>query len=135
MRRENESCKRILNYIKENPTLEPTKKRLLISYATQLYLNNVENIEESSIQDIFSDLRVLNDSLEHSENTTIVAKRLSEELKVFEMLTAFLENRENDLSDISFELDKLYLRSDLKVRKKSTLSYDLVKKKENGRIK
>ena len=135
MSKENESCKRILNYIKSNPNLDSTKKRLLISYAAQLYINNVENVEVAELKNIFEDLQRLNESFEKSDNTSIIAKRLNEELKLYEMLSAFLQNNESDLSEISYELDQLYLRSDLRVRQKSTLSYDLDREKGNGRTK
>ena len=135
MSKENESCKRILNYIKSNPNLDSTKKRLLISYAAQLYINKVENVEVAELKNIFEDLQRVNESFEKSDNTSIIAKRLNEELKLYEMLSAFLQNNESDLSQISYELDQLYLRSDLRVRQKSTLSYDLDREKGNGRAK
>lgn len=135
MAKENESCKRILAYIENNPTLDSSEKRILLSYVSQLYVNDMENVEKLDLEDIFNDIKELNKSLETSDSTSLVARRLNEELKLYEMLRKFMQGEEQDLSKISYELDQLYLRSNLKVRKKSDLSYYLTKRKENGRVK
>ena len=125
----NQSYNRIREFIRENPDLNEKRKRMLIHYATQLYTNNVENVEVVNSEDILDDLRVSNEYLSQGENTTVVAKRLQEELNIFAMLQEHYKNGTDNLDEISAALDKLFLETDLGIREKSNLSYSLIKER------
>ena len=125
----NESYNRILEYILNNPNIEEDERRTLISYATILKSSNVENIETENIETILADLKRLNESLKSSNDTSLVAKRIEEELEIFEMINNHYKLGEQNLELISYMLDKLYMDTDLKVRKGSSLSYNLINKK------
>lgn len=126
----NQSYNRIRKFIAENPNLSAKRKRMLIHYATQLYTHNIENVETVNSEDILNDLRILNEYLSQSENTTIVARRLQEELEIFTMLQEHYKKGTDNLDEISEALDKLFLETDLGIREKSNLSYSLIKEKD-----
>lgn len=126
----NQSYNRIRKFIAENPNLSAKRKRMLIHYATQLYTHNIENVETVNREDILDDLRILNEYLSQSENTTIVARRLQEELEIFTMLQEHYKKGTDNLDEISEALDKLFLETDLGIREKSNLSYSLIKEKD-----
>lgn len=131
MEKNNVSYKKIIDYIKNNKNIPEEKRRMLINYATQLNLNNIENKQEEKIEDLFSDLEVLTDYLKNCDETSIVAERLKKELKIFEMINVYYKEKNDDFSDISFELDGLYLDTELKIRRNSSLAYNLDKEKRN----
>lgn len=131
MEKNNVSYKKIIDYIKNNKNMSEEKRRMLINYATQLNLNNIENKQEEKIEDLFNDLEVLTDYLKNCNETSIVAERLKKELKIFEMINVYYKEKNDDFSDISFELDGLYLDTELKIRRNSSLAYNLDKEKRN----
>lgn len=127
----NQSYNRIVEYIQNNPMLNPIDKRNLMIYATQLYINGIENKENETIEDILEDLKKLNVKLKTSANTSIVSERLAREIQIVEQIGQYYKNGTN-LEKISYELDKLYLESDMSVRKNSSLSYNLRKKEKQN---
>lgn len=131
----NESYNRIIEYIKSSPNIEEETKRILFSYATQLYIHNVENKETESLDEMLNDIKRLNEVLKVSNDTTIVAKRLEDEINIFEMIRCHYQTGENNIEKISFELDRLYLETDLGLRQNSSLSYNLKKNNTERRTK
>lgn len=125
----NQSYDRIIEYVQNNPMLNPADKRNLIMYATQLYINGIENKENETAEDILRDLATLNRKLKTSANTSIVSKRLEREMEIIEQIGEYYKSGKN-LEKISYELDKLYLESDMSIRKSSSLSYNLKKKEK-----
>lgn len=128
----NESYNRIIEYIKENPELDSERRRILVQYASQLLINNIENIEDESMEAILSSIKLLNTTLRNGESTSIVARRLEEEIKLFELIGEYYEFGIDNKDEIIFQLDKLYLDSDMGVRKNSSFSYSLINKKGKG---
>lgn len=125
----NSSYNRIIIFLKENPNINTEEKRILISYATQLLKSNIENQQTENISDMLCDLRYVNNILKLQNQTTLNFERFQKLVDIFQMITDFYNSKEINLEEISYQLDKLYIDMDLKVRKNSCLSYNL----ENNR--
>lgn len=125
----NLSYNRIIEYINDNPNLDKKKKRILISYATQLNKYNIENKENENIKEILEDIKKLNIHLKTQSNTSLALERFERVLNIFEKLLDVQELNDDELKAISYELDKLYMEMDLKIRKNSSLSYNFEKNK------
>ena len=125
----NSSYNRIIIFLKENPNINTEEKRILISYATQLLKSNIENQQTENISDMLCDLRYVNNILKLQKQTTLNFERFQKLVDIFQMITDFYNSKEINLEEISYQLDKLYIDMDLKVRKNSCLSYNL----ENNR--
>ena len=78
----NQSYNRIVEYIQNNPMLNPVDRRNLMIYATQLYINGIENKEGETVEDILEDLKKLNIKLRTGANTSVVSKRLEREMEI-----------------------------------------------------
>lgn len=123
----NKSYNRIIDYLNLNKDISYEDKKLLVSYATQLVEKNLENKKDEKIDDIIKDVYVLDEYLSSSDTTSLVMERRIQEKKIIEMIIKYLQTKEIDIEDISYELDKLYIKTDLKVRENSSLSYNLEK--------
>ena len=127
---DNSSYNRIILFLKQNPHIDKEEKRMLISYATQLLKDGVENYQTEDISDILCDLQYVNEILKLQNETTVSFKRIQKIVDIFLMITDFYNSKEISLEEISYQLDKLYFDMDLQVRKKSGLSYNL----ENNKV-
>lgn len=125
----NLSYNRIIEYINNNSDLEKNKKRFLISYATQLNEYDIENKETENVKDLLQDIKYLNFYLKIQKTTPISLERFEKLLNIFERLLNISNLDDYDIKEISYELDKLHMDMDLKVRKNSSLSYNFDKHK------
>jgi len=108
----------IIDYIKNNKTnLNIEELKFLLNYAAILKENNLENIMNADIGLIIGDLKKLHKNISDGQLTSISFQRLETELKLFD---AILKNE--NLDDISYELDKLYIECDMGVRENSVLA-------------
>ena len=130
----NESSRRIIEYLKNNEGLTLKERRNLLHYATQLCIYNIENIEKVNLKDYLNDLRFLYNYLSTSDINSITKDRITRLYHFIKLYEAF-ENEKNIeipndiLNELSYELDLLYLDSNLPPRKNSSLSYNLKSKK------
>lgn len=129
-----ESYNRIMDCLIKNENISEKEKMFLVKYATKLYANSVENVEKENIGDILSDLKVLNDNLKECNNTSISQKRIGDILELLNKITDYY-NGNIMIDEISYKLDELYLKLDLPVRKKSSMSYNLEKINRTGKYK
>lgn len=120
----NQSYNRIMNFLKNNPQLNDEEKRYLIHYATELYKNNVENLENETLQDIFTSLKIYSNQLKECADTSITRNRITEIINILEQISKPNIDKKT-LNEISYKLDKLYLETDLPLRENSSLSYNL----------
>lgn len=122
--KENISYARILKYINEHPNMPINKKKFLLAYAFKLKINNIENIENESINDIKQALNVLEKEMHEFEKTSIAQKRK-------ELIQSIAKDLEKDclthteINKISLKIDMLYMLLDLPLRKNSGLAYHL----------
>lgn len=129
----NESYNRIMKFLSEEE-VSAERRRYLIHYATKLYKQNLENVEKENIKDIFNDFNTLNNTIKICNDTSINKKRISEMFEILEKINSYLENPKLEIIvEISDKLDKLYLDSDMPLRKNSSLSYNLCLSKRKGR--
>ncbi len=125
---ENKTYKFIKEYINKNKDiLTDLDIKILSKYAYEVCKQNIENVNKINKKDIIDDLNYLNNKIKDTDNTSILKDRLTREV---EILNKIYNNE--DIDDISFELDKLFLSSDLPVREKSNLIYKL---KKDGKVK
>lgn len=117
----NKTYNYIKEYINENKEiLDKNDLKLLSKYAYEIKEKNIENVNVINIKDIIKDLNNLNNNIKNTDNTSILKNRLLNEVSILDDLY-----NGADLNDVSYELDKLYLLSDLPVREKSSLIYKL----------
>lgn len=128
----NQSYNRIIQYLEQTVDIDESEKRYLFYYATQLYKNNIENIENENINDIYASLREFVENIEFMNDTTITKRRINEVLDILQEIS-FHDISNATIREISYRLDKLYSNADLPMRKNSSLSYNLLK--SNGRKK
>ena len=129
----NESYNRIMEYIKSEQNISSEKQRQLVKYATLLYVNDVENVEQESINDIAQSLKCIALELQKGTDTKITSNRLKKTAILISLLCDCMDSETLNLSEISYEVDKLYLDLNLPIRKTSSLSYNLSKNKRKGR--
>lgn len=132
----NKSYNRIMKHVLNDPNINSQEKRILVKYATQLYKNDIENIEAESVYDIIKALKCITEELKKGTDTNIFADRLKKITLIFSSLCDVMDSKKSDLSSISYEVDKMYLDLDIKIRKTSSLSYNLnnlMKTKNKGR--
>ena len=72
----NKSYNRIMDYIKNEENINEEKKRLLVKYATLLYVNNIENVEFESINDIAKSIKCITVELQKGIDNQITTNRL-----------------------------------------------------------
>ena len=123
----NNSYNRIIEYLKDNENIIDSEKRYLFYYATELYKNGVENIENENIDIIIDDLKILNSHLRNSHDTNLTHERINEVLDIMDKISNYYKTKD-DIADISYSLDKLYSKLDLPIRKSSSLSFNLESK-------
>ena len=132
----NESYNRIIEYLYKNNNIEEDDRIYLIHYATQLYKNKLENSKEETLNDIYDSLKYYlnyyNTNLTQINETSITIERINSVITILEKICSKNITQE-DINVISFQIDKLYYESDLPIRKKSSLSYNLssIKKRNN----
>ena len=103
----------IINYIKNNKSKLPKNElKFLLSYASSLK----KVTAEPSSKTIVEDLKELYKYLKTGPLTSIAVERLKKVMWLFE---AILQNE--NLDEISYELDKLYIECGLSVRQNSAL--------------
>ena len=127
--KENVSYNRILQYIKQHPNMQKTKKRFLMIYAFKLKINNIENIENESIDDLKQSFDVLKKEMINFEKTMLAKQRKETILTI----SKYLEKNQLTSAEIkraSIKIDMLYILLDLPLRSNSGLAYHL-KIKEN----
>lgn len=129
----NKSYNRIMDYIKNEENINEEKKRLLVKYATLLYVNNIENVEFESINDIAKSIKCITVELQKGIDNQITTNRLKKTAIIISELCDRLDSKSLDLSEISYEIDKMYLDLNLPIRKSSSLSYNLSKINRKGR--
>jgi len=125
----NQSFNRIIDYLNSKSYISESSKRLLLEYATRIYKENVENVEKEELDDFLFDLKVYAEWLKSSSDTSITKLRINEIINIILELNDS-KKKELPLADLSYKLDKLYLKSNLPMRNKSSLSYNLTKIKE-----
>lgn len=125
---DNQSYNRIIEYLNNAEDIDENEKRYLVYYATQLYKNGVENIEEESIHDIYDALREFNESLMNCDDNLITKQRILTVLDILQKVSSHNVDKET-LSEVSYTIDKLYCDADLPVRSNSSLSYNLLRKR------
>ena len=127
MKNENNSSKRIHNYLLKNLNILSSKeKKLMINYLTQILKYDIENKKDETIEDIISDLKFLIQTTSKMENTSVNRKRIHIVLKLVEdAISSHATKDKRVIKYISNELDKLYIDLDLPPRKNSSFSYYL----------
>ena len=130
--KKNDSYFRIMEYITNNIEQDLEDKRILLEYATLIMKKDIENIEEERIVDILYSLKKLLVTLENSVDTSLTRKRIEEVYMISEELNNCFMYL-NKLNEISYRIDKLYLKLDLPPRTNSSLSFYLYNKKKNNR--
>lgn len=128
----NSSYNRIIEYLKNDQYIDDSEKRFLINYATQLYKNNIENVEIESIEDVYESLKKYCETLKYMEDTSFTRMRINDVINILQEISVSKIDDEL-IKDVSYKIDKLYIQSDLPIRKNSSLSYNL--KKVVGRKK
>lgn len=128
----NSSYNRIVEYLKNDQYVDDGEKRFLINYATQLYKNNIENVEIESIEDVYESLKKYGETLKYMEDTSFTRMRINDVINILQEISVSKIDDEL-IKDVSYKIDKLYIQSDLPIRKNSSLSYNL--KKVVGRKK
>lgn len=128
----NSSYDRIINYIYNTPELSQEDKRFLLHYASHLIMNKVENAPDESIEEILDGIRLFNEAMKRSVRTSIVEERLEREIHLLNMINEYYKGNDNK-EQIGYELDKLYLESDMGIRRSSSLSHSLEKKDTKNR--
>ena len=130
----NESYKRIIEFLKNNPSIDKTKKKFLLRYASELILNDMENVNEISLSTVINDIKFCYDYLTSSNKNDISPKSLKEFYEIQNMYFFYLMNKDEKitLNQISEKLDYFFLNNDLGIRKNSNLSYCLSKKYEKN---
>jgi len=119
----------IVDYIKNNKhSLDAEELKFLLNYTLNLKETNLNSIEHINKKMLINDLKKLHENISKGPLTSISYQRLQTEMNLFEALL----NEEN-LDDISYELDKLYLESDMGVRENSTLARKLHSQKKVSR--
>ena len=127
----NNSYNNIVEYIRSNENLSDNEKRYLIHYATSLQVSDVENVSTESISDMIKSVKEYTQHIKSSANTTIVYARIEKILSIIDMISDYF-NGAISLFDIGYNLDKLFLDSDMGIRDTSSLSYSLKNKKKVG---
>lgn len=113
----------IIHYLKDNKDgLLPEEKKFLIEYASIIKKNNIENVEKISKEDIIKDLKLLTDHMEKSDETSAKIKR---SYLLFQILRRI--EKGEDLIDISYSIDKLFIENGMSVRDKSAVVSKLKK--------
>lgn len=128
----NSSYDRIINYIYNTPELSQEDKRFLLHYASRLIMNKVENAPDESIEEILDGIRSFNETMKRSVRTSIVEERIEREIHLLNMINEYYKGNDNK-EQIGYELDKLYLESDMGIRRSSSLSHSLEKKDTKSR--
>ncbi len=112
----------IMNFIDiYKKKLSEEELKFLLRYARSLKKRNYENQNNITEIDILEDIKKLNEVIKEGELTSLSFNRLKREIELYEQLI----NGEN-IHDISYELDKLYIESDMGARKNSSLAYQLI---------
>ena len=102
------------------------ERRYLIYYATQLYKNNIENVEDERLQDVYDALRELSAMLINCVDNSITYRRINDIVDILQKISS--PNVEPEmLREVSYKIDRLYCDFDLPVRKNSSLSYNLLR--------
>ena len=115
--KKNDSYNYIANYLLEHKNDLPEEElRFLINYLAKLREQGIENKLNPNKKDIINDLARLNQEMKSGELTSLTFDRLERELVLYNKLI----NNE-DLVDISYELDKLYMENDMPIRDNSVL--------------
>ena len=118
----------LTEYIRNNKdVLSKNELRFLINYAIKVNDQNIENVENVSYKNLTDDLIKLNNTIKSGELTSLSFERLERLLYLFDRLL----NKDN-LDDISYDLDKLYLENDMPVRVNSTLVHKLYSVQKKG---
>lgn len=123
MDRYNEELKEIMAYLKEvNPSIE--EKRFLIEYLTRSARKNYNKPEKYSVnvKSLMKDVQVLNDKLSLDNDTNLLKSRLSKEIDLLNGIIKLTENEDfREMNKISYELDRLYIDSDMPLRNTDTV--------------
>jgi hypothetical protein len=120
----------ILKYLSDNTRLVTAEeRRYLIHYASKLLINDIENKPEESMEDVIESLKQYNLSLKNNSDTSVVIERINLELELIRMINDYYNGADNK-EIISYNLDKLYLESDMGIRETSSLAHTLEKTKE-----
>lgn len=128
---QNESYNRIIDYLKDNPSIDKTEKKLLLSYATELILNNRENVSKISSEEVYNDITSCCNYVSYSSTKTASLENVEELCRILTAYRSYLKNNNYDLlEEISERLDMFFLKNDLGIRKNSNLSYYLIEKKD-----
>ena len=122
---DNQSYNRIIKFINSETDISEEDRRYLIFYATQLYKNNVENVVDESMQDIYDSLRELSTMLINCADNSITYRRINDIVDILQKISSPSVESEI-LREASYKIDKLYCDFDLPVRKNSSLSYNLL---------
>lgn len=121
---ENKSYNNIIEYIRSNDSLDDNEKRFLIHYASTLILSKKENKKAESIPDILDSVKKYNEYIKKSSDTSIVSSRIDKILKIIDMIADYFNGVDN-VVEIGYCLDKLFLESDMGIRDTSSLSNSL----------
>lgn len=91
-----------------------SEKKFLVNYMAQMSRCS-EEPTETNFFSIVNDIRILNDYLEGSADTSLVKDRINKELGIVSSLATGLHDKEK-LLEASYALEKLYYESDLPFR-------------------
>ena len=122
----------LVEYMKNNKhNISYEEIRFLLGYIRKLKETKVEVDENVTPKTIVSDLKLLRNRIESGDLTKLSFERLNKVLELFERLID-----EDDLDDISYEVDRLFFLNDMDVRKNSTIAQKLkITSKESKRSK
>lgn len=125
----------ILDFVKRNVrNMSDNNREFLIRYSASKAKLNPEESYSVDKNNFLNDLKVLTDSYSNCNNTALTAKRMS---KIIELIKSVnFDMGENELDDLSLELDELYIESGLPVRNTDTVLKKIrVRDKDEERIR
>lgn len=124
----------IFEYIKFSQ-LSDFEKKFLFEYIAKEY-DNIDFLEKTNIKGLFKDLVKLNDYYKESADTSIVKERINEELDLMnKIIEKDFDLTEDELIDLSYDLDKMYYISDLPFRKNDSIMKKILMDNEISRNK
>lgn len=112
----------ISDFLKNNNNISPSTKKFLLRYVVKKYSYGEVNKEQPYKVDVISikeDIKCLIKKISTIEQTSLVILKMNKLLKLMDVL--FEIKNEDDLYDLSYELDKLYLEFGMPIRNTDTI--------------
>lgn len=112
----NYECDLIVSYIKENKeTMNPEEIKFLIEFKNKMKKQNIYNESQITKEELIKDIINLKDYIADN-NTSFNIKR---NYLLYSLLKRV--NNDDDLLEVSYLVDKLYMEYDLPIREKSAV--------------